>query len=171
MTKQEFGRLVAVIRGVYRDDKFLANNESAQVWYELLKDIDYEQAKAAVIKHSLTSKWTPTIAELREQIADIQADKSDWSDGWQEVLIAVRKFGYMNESEAMEWMSPMTREVTKRLGWKQICQSDISEITALRANFRMIYEQKQNAIKEEKQLPEGFHEVVKQLNNSMKLID
>ena len=171
MTKQEFGRLVAVIRGVYRDDKFLANSESTQVWYSLLKDIDYERAKAAVVKHSLTSRWTPTIAELREQIADIQADKSDWSDGWQEVLTAVRKFGYMNESEAMEWMSPMTREVTKRLGWQQICESGTDGLTALRANFRMIYEQKQNDIKTEMQLPSGFSESVKQLNNSMKLID
>lgn len=171
MTKQEFGRLVAVIRGVYRDDKFLANSESAKVWYQLLKDIDYERAKAAVVKHSLTSRWTPTIAELREQIADIQADISDWSDGWQEVLTAVRRFGYMNESEAMEWMSPMTREVTKRLGWQQICESGTDGLTALRANFRMIYEQKQNAIKTEMQLPSGFSEAVKQLNNSMKLID
>lgn len=171
MTKQEFGRLVAVIRGVYRDDKFLANSESAQVWYQLLKDIDYERAKAAVVKHSLTSRWTPTIAELREQIADIQADISDWSDGWQEVLTAVRRFGYMNESEAMEWMSPMTREVTKRLGWKQICESGTDGLTALRANFRMIYEQKQNDIKTEMQLPSGFSEAVSQLANGMKLID
>lgn len=171
MTKQEFGRLVAVIRGVYRDDKFLANNESAQVWYELLKDIDYERAKAAVMKHSLTSKWTPTIAELREQAADIQTDKKDWSAGWLEVMFAVRRYGYMDEVGALNSMSPLTREVTKRLGWKQICESGTDGLTALRANFRMIYEQKQNDIKQEKQLPEGFREAVKQLNNSMKLID
>lgn len=171
MNKQDFGKLVIAIRGAYRDKDFLKNSVSMEMWYECLKDIPYEVAVAAVRIHMMTSKWTPTIAELREQVADIQADKTDWSDGWQEVLTAVRRFGYMNESEAMEWMSPMTREVTKRLGWKQICESGTDGLTALRANFRMIYEQKQNAIKTEMQLPSGFSEAVKQLNNSMKLID
>lgn len=165
MDRQEFGRLVAVIRGVYRDEDFLSGRESAEIWYELLKDLTYEQAKASVMKHSLTSKWTPTIAELREQVVSIQADKTDWSDGWGEVLKAVRRFGYVDEKGALESMSPMTREVVKRLGWKQICSSETDELMALRANFRMVYEQKSNSVKEEMQLPADFTEKAKELVN------
>lgn len=163
MTKKEFGSIVSVIRGVYRDKDFLTNDEAKVIWFEMLKDISYEQAKAAVMKHAMTSKWTPTIAEIREQSVDIQADRTDWGDGWKEVLMAIRVHGYRNEKEALASMSPMTREVVKRLGWDQICTSDQDDLTAIRANFRMLFEQKKNSAKEEMQLPMGFMEKAKSL--------
>lgn len=163
MTRQDFGKFIGVVRGVYRDDSFLASTEAAEVWYGLLRDLSYDQVKTALMKHAMTSKWTPTIAELREQVVDIQTDGADWSDGWKEVLTAIRRFGYANEAGAMESMSPMTREVVKRLGWMQICGSETDELMAIRANFRMIYEQKQNKAKVEAQLPIGFMEKAKSL--------
>lgn len=163
MTKQEFGSIVSVIRGVYRDKTFLTDKEVKELWFEMLKDIPYEQAKSAVMKHAMTSKWTPTIAEIREQVVDIQADRTDWGDGWKEVLMAIRRFGYSAEKEALESMSPMTREVVSRLGWKQICNSDQDDLTAIRANFRMMFEQKKATSKEEMQLPQGFLEKAKSI--------
>lgn len=163
MNKTEFMKVVMVIRSVYQKDDFLKDESSATVWYAMLKDLTYEQVVTAVQKHAMTNKWTPSIAELREQVVDIQADGSDWSDGWQEVLTAVRRFGYSDEAGAMESMSPMTREVVKRLGWMQICGSEQDDLTAIRANFRMIYEQKKNKAKEEAQLPIGFMEKAKSL--------
>lgn len=172
MTKQEFGSIVSVIRGVYRDKTFLTDKEVKELWFELLKDIPYEQAKSAVMKHAMTSKWTPTIAEIREQVVEIQADATDWGDGWKEVLMAIRKHGYRNENEALSSMSPMTREVVKRLGWDQICNSEQDDLTAIRANFRMMFEQKRNTAKEEMQLPVGFKEKAKSITErSVELLE
>lgn len=169
MTRQEFGRFIAVVRGVYRDESFLKAEESAEVWYELLKDLAYEQVKTAVTRHAMTSKWCPSIAEIREQVVEIQADSGDWSDGWKEVLTAVRRFGYTDETGALASMSPMTREVVIRLGWKQICLSEQDDLMALRANFRMIYQEKTKSLKEEMQLPQGFKDRVKVLTERNEL--
>lgn len=158
MDKSEFMKMVVVIRSVYQKPDFLKDEASASVWYAMLQDLTYEQTIAAVQKHAMTSKWPPSIAELREQVVDIQADKVDWSMGWQEVLTAVRRFGYVNEKDALESMSPLTRQTVKRLGWKQICQSELDELMAIRANFRMIYEQSEASEKEKAQLPQGFTE-------------
>ena len=148
MTRAEFGKLVTVIRGVYRDKEFLNDKDSAEIWYSMLKDISYDQAKLAVAKHAMTNKWAPSVADLRAQVVDIQADRADWSDGWEEVLRAIRRHGVYNEDEALASMSPLTRDVIKRLGWQQICLSEIDDLTAIRANFRMIYEQKSETARE-----------------------
>lgn len=158
MTQKDFGRLVAVIRGVYQDKEFLAEREAAEIWYEMLKDIPYEQARAAVVKHSMTNRWVPKIADIREQVVDIQTDKADWADGWEQVMTAVRRFGYTNEKAALESLHPMAREAAKRLGWQQICMTDADQLMTTRANFRMIYEKKSEQEKESAQLPTWFKE-------------
>lgn len=158
MDRSEFMKVVVVIRSVYQKDDFLKDEASASVWYSMLKDLTYEQIVTAVQKHALTNKWPPSIAELREHTVDIKTDRKDWSEGWGEVLKAVRRHGYMNEREALESMSEVTREIVKRLGWQQICQSELDELTAIRANFRMAYENMESAERENAQLPDGFIE-------------
>lgn len=160
MNRQEFGRVVAVIRSVYRDKDFLASSESAEVWYELLKDIPYEQAKAAVMKHSLTSKWSPTIAEIRESAVSITEPEKSWSDGWEQVRRAIGRYGYCNEADALESMDDITRTVAKRLGWQTICATELDDIPSLRANFRMIYEQIQEKHSTDDLLPSEMKEQI-----------
>ena len=55
---------------------------------------------------------------------------------------AVSRFGMYNQAEALESLDELTRKCTKRLGFGNICTSE--NITADRANFRMIYEQEAN---------------------------
>lgn len=160
MNRQEFGKVVAVIRSVYRDKDFLANKESAEVWYELLKDISYEQAKAAVMKHSLTSKWSPTIAEIRESAVSIAEPEKSWSEGWEQVRLAIGRYGYCNEKDALESMDAVTREAAKRLGWQTICTTELDDIHVLRANFRMIYEQIQESHEADAMLPNDMKEQI-----------
>lgn len=86
MTRQEFGSLIAVIRSAYRDNDFLSDNKSAEVWYGILKDLDFATAKVAVTKLITTHKWLPTIAEildqvrlLNETVTDSNVDTELWS--------------------------------------------------------------------------------------------
>lgn len=151
------------MKSIWTRQDFLGDSYAVETWYKFLKDLTYEQLLAAIERYTMTNKFPPTIAELREQVVDIQADNVDWSDGWQEVLTAVRRFGYCDEAGALASMSPMTREVVKRLGWQQICQSETDELMAIRANFRMIYESKTATVKQDMQLPVGFMEKAKAL--------
>ena len=59
----------------------------------------------------------------------------------------------MNEAEALESMDELTRQTVNRIGWQNICQSELDEQTAIRANFRMMYEQSQGKERENAQLP------------------
>lgn len=72
-------------------------DDSLLVWASLLADVPSEVLKGAVLAHIATSKWFPTVAELREQAVKISAPVitngvtawgvlrralSDYAQGW-----------------------------------------------------------------------------------------
>ena len=123
-----------------------------EVWYRQLQDIPYQIAELTLNKWVATNKWSPTIADMREQAAAIKnGDKPLWSDGWEEVLRAISKYGMYREAEALQSMTETTRKAVKRMGFKTICMSD--NVMADRANFRMIFEQLADRKEKEQQLP------------------
>ena len=141
MNKQEFKVLADAIRSYYPREKIIPTREAAELWFEALKDLDFDMAMASVKKHMQTSRWSPTISEIREGAVGIVRPQTTWSDGWEQVRKAIGRFGYCNEHEALESMDDLTRTVVKRLGWIQICTTELDDVPSLRANFRMIYEE------------------------------
>ena len=51
MTEHEFAMLAATLKSVYQRDGFMSDSEGVAIWYELLKDIPYDQLAAAVQKY------------------------------------------------------------------------------------------------------------------------
>lgn len=152
MTREEFKVLCKGMKAVYTQPTFIPDADAFNIWYSLLQDIDYTIAQAAIQKYMLTNKFPPTIADIREHTTTIAAgEKPLWSDGWEEVLKAIRKFGSYRESEALESMTEITRKCVQRLGFRNICMSE--NIMADRANFRMIYEQIAEREHTSKQIP------------------
>jgi vacuolar-type H+-ATPase subunit E/Vma4 len=62
----------------------------------------------------------------------------------------------MQEPEALQSLDEITRKCVKRLGFQNLCTSE--NITADRANFRMIYEQESQRTKANNQLPAQLRE-------------
>lgn len=140
MDKQEFGQFVAALRTYYSKENLLPNQAAVALWYRQLQDIPYPVACAVLDKWVATNKWSPSIADIREAVSEIQSGgpAPDWGEGWEETIRAIRRFGYYNEQEAMESLTPLTRETVRRLGFKTLCMSEND--VADRANFRQIYE-------------------------------
>lgn len=143
MIEEEFKVLAKAMKAVYTSQNFLPDDHSIKVWYQMLKDIDYKVANAAVKKYMLTEKFPPTIAEIRELCADTQYGKvPDWGEGWETTCRLIRKYGSYNIVAAMSEMAKiddLTYQTVKRIGFKELCMSERPEVD--RANFRMIYEQ------------------------------
>ena len=155
MTQQEFLTIVATIKAAYPNSNVMPDKNSMNVWYTMLKDLDYKYVHIAITDHISNNKFAPAIAEIREKCASLTSvPVKDWGEAWESVLMAVRKYGYMQEAEALESMDEITRKCTKRIGFGNICTSE--NITADRANFRMIYEQEASRQKSDNQLPLGI---------------
>ena len=66
MSKKEFVEIVSMLRGAYSRNELLKSVAEADVWYECLRDLEFEWMKKAVIQWIQENKFPPTIAEIRE---------------------------------------------------------------------------------------------------------
>ena len=139
MTIDEFRVLAKGMKAVYPQPNFLPDMDAVNVWYELLKDIDYQVANMAIQMHAQSSKFPPTVAEIREASAKlVNGEDKDWSEAWEEACRAMSRFGRDRKSEAYKTLDERTRRVIDRLGYRNLCMSE--NIGVDRANFRSIYE-------------------------------
>lgn len=165
MTREEFTVLCKGMKAVYPQPTFLPDADAYKVWYSLLQDLDYTIAQVAVQKYMLTNKFPPSVADIRECAVLVRTgDKKTWSDGWEEVMKAIRHFGSYREEEALESMSDLTRNVVRRLGFRNLCMS--GNVTADRANFRAIYEQMAENEYTAKQIPLNLSKLIESIQQT-----
>lgn len=152
MTREEFMNLAKALKTFYPRDNMLPNMEAMELWYRELSDIPYTVAEAALRKYVSTNKFSPSIADIREMATTVaNGEKPLWSDGWDQTLKAIRKYGSYNPAAAMESLDDITRQTVQRLGYMELCRSE--NIMADRANFRMIFEQIADRKHKTQQLP------------------
>lgn len=163
-----FSNLIKGLKAAYPNFKIIEDEVSFKMWFALLQDIPYERLSAAIQKHIVTSKYPPSIAEIRELA---QFKKSvDWSEGWALALSAINRFGSYRESEALDWIKEqdlLAYKVIKRLNFKELCLSE--DLMAFRANFRMVYNNEQKIESEEKMIPGPLKNAISELTNQFSL--
>lgn len=171
MERDQFKILCKGMKAVYTQETFLPDADAFNIWFSLLGDLEYAVLNAAIQKYMLTNRFPPTIADLRELSETIRSGTlPDWGEGWEKVLKAIRSFGYMRETEALQSMDELTQTCVKRLGWRNLCMSENANQD--RANFRMIFEQLSERKKKENMLPLSLNNTIKQLSgNIVKRLD
>ena len=137
MNKQEFMYFVSAIKTYYPREQILPNEQAVALWYEQLRDIEYETAKAILNKWVATNKWSPTIADIREGYAESTISIEDWTCGWQSVMTAVRKYGSYHPKEAVESLTGITRKCVESIGFVNIC---MNEENRFKRDFKDLYE-------------------------------
>ena len=164
MDKREFSIFSMGLKTYFPKDNLLPTDNSMELWYRSLKDIPYRLAEVFLQKWVASEKWSPSIAEIRKGCAEIVTEETpDWAAGWSEVLKAVGRWGYMQEEQALESMTEITRMTVERLGWKNICMSE-NEV-ADRANFRNVYEQIAKKETERRQIPQVLEETIAKIKS------
>ena len=163
MTKHEFATLAMAIKTYYPRENVLPNDKAMELWYIQLQDIPYKLAELAINKWVSLNKWPPTISDIRGLAAELsRPDIKDWSAAWDELQMAIRKYGFYGADKAMESLSPLTRETAKRIGFSNLCLSENQ--TADRANFRIIYESLEEREKEDAQVSPKVRELIENIH-------
>ncbi len=161
MKKTEIVQLLVVINAAFPNMQ--VNEVMVDLWHELLGDIDFNLAKAAVKKILLESPYPPTIADIRKQVAEITTPKQiDPAEAWGEVERAIRYYGSYREEEALASMSPAVARVVKYIGWREICLSE--EPGVLRGQFLKMYQQLQERERKEALLPPDLKNEIQQIS-------
>ena len=157
MDKREFATLAATMEEYYGRNQITKSAASMDIWYILIGDIPYEQCKNAVRQLMATSNFFPSAAEIRRLCTQMEyPEVLSTDDAWGMVLKAVRAYGYMQETAALESLPEPCRTVVKNIGWQNICRSE--NIMAERAFFRDSYGPKIQEMKRVEALPPGIRQ-------------
>lgn len=153
--------------------KGLSDNEierAMSLWHECFRDIDFKVLRTAVIKHVMTVKWPPTIAEIREAVAEIMSPQLDKSaeEAWSDVIQAVRRYGSYNEDKAMASFDELTRKSVQAIGgFREVCISE--EIGVERAHFYRTYKAYADRARTQAQVPAQLSGLIEQLASHMQI--
>lgn len=113
MTREEFGKIVAGMKAVYTDPKFLPDMHAIDIWYGFLRDLSNAQCQAAVSRYITTQKFPPTIAEIREMAVDNSNIGDDLRmvalEAWDKVRVAIHNGSY-GADEEYEKLTPLTQK-------------------------------------------------------------
>lgn len=146
MTDQEFETIALAIKAAYPNSNVLPDKYAMKTWYRTLADLDYKVAENAVLEHISTSVFPPSIAEIREKCAArLTPMVTDWGEAWEEVQMAIRRYGSYREEEAVASLSRLAAIAVRRMGFQNLCRSE--NTVADRAHFQRMYE---GMVKEEK---------------------
>lgn len=102
MEREEFKTLVKGMKAVYAQPTFIPDQDAFNIWFELLKDLPYQQINIAIQKYMLTEKFPPTIADIRAKASDITAKPEESMgelEAWALVHKAICNSGYHAEEE------------------------------------------------------------------------
>lgn len=162
MDKKEFSIFASALRTYYPREKLLPNEPAMQLWYNQLQDIPYKLAETALNKWVALEKWSPSIADIRQLTAEmVNGEPEDWGESWRQVEHAIHRYGMYREEEALASLDETTRQVVKRLGFKNLCTSETPATE--RANFRMIYEQIVERRTKNAQIPERLRLIIQDM--------
>lgn len=123
MTKEQLLKGLKYL-GVAYNKEF--TQEQASVWFDMFKDDDYKIFSQAVKRLISTKQFIPSISEIKREMALISTPslQLDPDEEWETVLIAIRKYGYYKQLEALETLKPLTKHIVKVIGWGRLCSSE-----------------------------------------------
>lgn len=170
MDKKEFAVFASALKTYYPREQLLPNEQAMALWYTQLKDIPYKVAEVVLHTWVATNKWSPSIADIRERAtALVTEDVPDWSEGWAQVLLAIRRYGMYDVEKAVESLSGITRECVERMGFRNLCLSE--NAIADRANFRTMYERLAERRKYDETLPPALKQLIAEMKPNGNLLE
>lgn len=135
MTRAEAAELVAVLSSAYRAQSI--TEATCQVYETMLADLGYAAAQRAIARLIATSRYMPTVAEIREAVLEVErGPQRGGVEAWGDVLEAIRRVGAYNP--APEFGDPIVSECVRLMGWVALCRG--TNEAADRARFVELYE-------------------------------
>jgi hypothetical protein len=134
MTQGETLAIVSQLVGAYSRD---LTEATLEIYCQDLCDLAPDTLMRAVVQLRRTSKWLPTIAEIRAAVVDQATDFPSPAVAWDTVVARMRKLGTYRPPGRGSG-DPVFRALELCGDWESCCQEDA---TWLRKRYVEIYEQ------------------------------
>lgn len=170
MHKKEVMNLLSIATGNFPRLQDKDMRPTAELWAKALSDMPYETAEKAVIKVLSTSKFFPTLSEIRHAAAELtQPQRMTAMEAWEWITQAIRKYGTWREAEGLASLPEDVRRMAEQFTWRELCLNENPD--TLRAQFRMAWETQSKREEEMKAVPGEIRQMLGDITNGMKMIE
>jgi hypothetical protein len=145
MTADETTAILRLLAAAYPTQRQRMSRDDARamaaVYIAGLADLDADRVRAAVDRLVKSSRWIPTIAEIREAAVDVaHGTRAPGGEAWGRCLALIRRYGsHRWPGIDFEVGDPVLLATIRSLGWYDLCSSDNPH--ADRARFIELYDQ------------------------------
>lgn len=168
MTRAETAELLTLIAAAW--PRFEPDDARVALWSELFSDVGFTVAKVALKKLMILNTFPPSIAELRQTVAEVTkpADsRLPAPEAWGLAIKAIHEYGYYREGEAMASLPMGVAQVVRWMDYQQLCLSENTDV--IRGQFMRMYETQQRREAEQAVLPSGLKRDIAKLAEGMKI--
>jgi hypothetical protein len=170
MDRKQIINLLAIATANFPNLQTKDMGPTAMLWDKALTDMDYNTAEKALIKVLSTSRFFPTVADIREAASQITNPRvMDAMEAWGLIVQAIRRFGMYRQKEGLDSLPDDVRAMANRFTWRELCLNENPD--TLRAQFRMAWETQSKRENEMRQIPQEIRELIQGMTNNMRLLD
>lgn len=169
MTREEFGTIAKTLKSVYTDPKFIPSSDATEVWYQLLKDLEYRQCMNAVTAYMQTHHFAPTPADIREQCAQHSEKRMDGMEAWGKYIVrAIRDSAY-HSAERFEELPEVCKAAvgTADTLKEWAITEDENAMSNAQARFLRAYESASKRVYTESQISPALLQVIEQTQKTI----
>lgn len=165
MTIDEFAKFADAIKTYFPRDNVLPTNKSMDLWFDMLKDLDYEIAHASLKKYVSLNRFPPTISDIREQYNEfIYPIELNEMEAWSLVSKAIRNGGY-NSSEEFSKLPPIVQKAVGSSNQIRIWALDENyNESVIMSNFQRSYKIELEREKEIQKIPINIRKLIDMTN-------
>ena len=169
MTREEFGTIAKTLKSIYTDPKFIPSADATEVWYQLLKDLEYRKCMNAVTAYMQTHHFAPTPADIREQYAQNGEERMDAMEAWGTYIVrAIRDSAYHSAERFAELPKVCKSAVGSADTLKEWATTeDENAMSNAQARFLRAYESASKRVYTESQISPALLQVIKQTQKSI----
>ena len=166
MTKAEVAAVIKMVVASYPNyDKFRDRTEvenTVNLWAVMFSDDSRDIVTLAVKRHIATNKWPPSIAEIREIIAQIQHPELVPPDtAWSAVADLLYSEGEYFSGDLYKRLPPLVARVVETIGWRTLWEMGrgyTNKPGMNRVAFLQLYTPAYERAKRDAMLPAGIAE-------------
>lgn len=135
MTRGEASKLVTLLAAAF--PRAGVTTATSEVYEAMLADLPYPEASEAVARLLRTSRFLPTIAEIREAAVELKRGAlRSGAEAWGDVLKQIRRVGHVG---VPKFQDPITAECVRILVWRNLAIEGTND-AADRARFCELYD-------------------------------
>lgn len=155
MTRDEVKILINSIAVCYQKNLMPEiSKEMIDMWFLMLKDLDYKETLSATAALIALNNYPPTINQIRGKLTEVKSKSIPAEMAFNLIRDAVKRFGNYRQDEAEAWLGPEIWSVAKRYQWSYFCEMSRDNITTYSAQFRRAWEGEAEAERQMAAIPE-----------------